>query len=209
MITVRGLKKKISKDFHLEIGELHIRQGLCVISGASGSGKSTFLELVASASDPDEGELLWNGIPYKQHLGVLRSQIGYVPSEVIAYEEMTTEQLLRYMAGLKGNLSTQSIESVLTLFRLVDIRRRRMNSLSVGIQRRIILAQAFLGAPSIMVMDEPLKHVDPFEAERLRTLFALYARRNTMIIADDDPNAWITNQHLTMESGKLYDNTTY
>ncbi|MCY9515842.1 ATP-binding cassette domain-containing protein [Paenibacillus apiarius] len=192
---------KARGSFRLYVEKLRFNTGLHLISGPNGAGKSTLLQIIASADVPDKGTVSYNGIPYQERLSYVRGRIGFVPGESVPYEDMTALTFLSYMGGLKGVTDSVSHLKLLELFGLKGERGTRVNRLSLGNQRRLMLAQSLLGAPDILVLDEPLTHVDGPEQRRIIALLALYGRARTVIVSSHEPEMWDPNQTVALNNG--------
>ncbi|SDE96172.1 ABC-type multidrug transport system, ATPase component [Fontibacillus panacisegetis] len=189
MITIDGLHQP-QGDFSLKVNRLRISQGLTLLVGANGAGKSTLLELLATIQMPAQGSILYRQRYASGHLPLLRSQIGYVPSEIELYEEMTAYKLLCYLAELKGVYRKEQVEGIMREFRLEPYRKVKIKSLSQGICRRIAIAQALLANPYYLFLDEPLNAMDISERKLTITFLTRYAIGRTVVAAVHELNEW-------------------
>lgn len=189
MISIEGLLQP-QGDFTLKVNRLRMNRGLTLLVGANGAGKSTLLELLATINMPAQGSILYHQRTASEHLPLLRSQIGYVPSEIELYEEMTTYKLLCYLAELKGVYRIEQLEGMMREFRLEPYRKVKIKSLSQGIRRRITIAQALLASPYYLFLDEPLNGMDISERKLTITFLTRYAIGRTVIAAVHELNEW-------------------
>ncbi|MNI12498.1 putative ABC transporter ATP-binding protein YxlF [compost metagenome] len=189
MITIEALHQP-QGDFSLKVNRLRINQGLTLLVGANGAGKSTLLELLATIQMPVHGSILYRQRSASEHLPLLRSQIGYVPSEIELYEEMTAYKLLCYLAELKGVFRKEQVEGLIQEFRLEPYRKVKIKSLSQGIRRRISIVQALLANPYYVFLDEPLNAMDIYERKLAITFLTRYAIGRTVVAAVHELNEW-------------------
>jgi len=161
---------KLSKRYAAQValGEVSftLTEGVVALLGANGSGKSTLLRILATLCPPDEGELSFYGQHYGRDRRVLRQQIGYVPQAVEMPDALTPAKLLTYLASLRGG----DVNAVLTTFHLKDIADIPFRKLSGGQIRLVSIAQAFLGHPRLLLLDEPCRGLDIHERERMYKL---------------------------------------
>lgn len=149
--------------------------GLTLLIGPSGAGKSTLLRLIATAERPSRGAIAWNGD--RNARGKLRKTLGYAPQAVDLPEDLTAREFALHIAALKGlsagaaDMQFGAITDAIGLH--ADI-NNRIASFSGGMRRRLIFAQAMLGAPQMLALDEPTAELD---AETARKLGALILER--------------------------------
>lgn len=153
--------------------------------GPNGAGKSTLMKLLTLGLLPTEGEITLNGMPLQKQEAALRKTLGYLPQEYGLYEELTVWQFLDYMAAMKelGHAAHEKIERVLPLCGLEERRNSRIATLSGGFKQRVGIAQALLGSPQLLIMDEPTVGLDPEERIRMRNVFVDEARDKILILS--------------------------
>jgi ABC-type multidrug transport system ATPase subunit len=178
------------EGFHLKIDKLKLQAGITLLVGRNGSGKSTLLSLLATAISSGQGEIRYGGATTETSLPMIRSQIGYMPSGVELHEEMTTEQLLQYLAQLKGIHAKQAQNSLINEFGLDDLRKSKLKKLSQGEKQRVAIAQAFLGAPAFLLLDEPLTYLDSLERKRVISTLMRYSTKHLVVVATHELNEW-------------------
>ncbi|QFT90414.1 putative ABC transporter ATP-binding protein YxlF [Bacillus sp. THAF10] len=207
MISAQDIQWKYKK-FALTIEELTIHKGINVLVGNNGSGKSTLLSLLATAIRPTHGEIQYDDDTMDSNLVAVRSKIGYVPTGVELYPDFTPLKLLLYLSQLKGlpkDFSNRQIEELLATFHLQDVKKTKIKKLSQGMQQRLALAQAFLGAPEYVFLDEPLNYLDIHERKSLLNYVTKIASRTTIVVAAHELNEWesICHSVIWMNEGKL------
>lgn len=176
--------------FTLALPRLVFRRGITLVAGANGSGKTSLLQLLATAAFPSEGTIRYGGMTADRHLPAIRASIGFVPTGLELYEDMTCEKLLGYLAELKGETSRMEHERLLETFHLYDCRKRKIKSLAQGVRQRVALAQAWIGSPSYIFLDEPLNALDSLERLRFIRFLSAYAQERVVIVSTHELNEW-------------------
>src|SRR5205085_4983140 len=147
--------------------------GLTLLSGPSGAGKSTLLRLIATAEKPSSGRMYWDGAPLPAARGALRSSLGYAPQAVELPEDLTAREFAMHIAALKGlDLAAADRQFGAITERIglhADI-NNRISTFSGGMRRRLVFAQAMLGEPRLLALDEPTAELDRETAEKLGAL---------------------------------------
>ena len=152
--------------------------------GPNGAGKSTLMKLLAAALLPTQGSIFVDARPLAKSEGALKAQLGYLPQDFGLYEELTVTQFLDYMAALKGIRAPKAeIRRVLSDTNLTPQRRARIRTLSGGQRQRVGIAQALLGSPQLLILDEPTVGLDPEERIHFRNLFAQEAKDKLVLLS--------------------------
>jgi ABC-2 type transport system ATP-binding protein len=139
--------------------------------GPNGSGKSTLMRCLIGFFSPTSGHVRVGGVDVAERPVVARRQIGYLPEQVMLYPELTVRRFLGFVAGMKGMAAgarRAAIDGVLAQCALEDVAERRTGTLSKGYRQRVGLAQALLGDPEVLVLDEPTVGLDPVQTVELR-----------------------------------------
>jgi ABC-2 type transport system ATP-binding protein len=149
---------------------LRIPAGMFGLLGPNGAGKSTLMRTIATLQEPDRGSITFGDIDVLRQKDRVRRTLGYLPQEFGVYPKVTALELLDHFAVLKGLVERRQraeiVDSVLRRTNLWDVRKRRLGTFSGGMKQRFGIAQALLGSPRLMIVDEPTAGLDP--AERLR-----------------------------------------
>lgn len=205
MIRIEGLRERPTHGFVLQIDHLRLKPGITLLVGVNGAGKTSLLELLATVNLPHQGEILYQGRSTLTDLPLVRSQIGYMPSEVELYENMTPHKLLRYLSELKGVYHSERTEELLRDFRLEAYRDTKIKRLSGGVQRRVALAQSLLAAPRFLFLDEPLNGMDTGERKLAIAYLNRYADGRTVIAAVHELSEWegAADDVLWLDQGKV------
>ena len=149
---------------------LRIPAGMFGLLGPNGAGKSTLMRTIATLQEPDGGSIRFGDIDVLKQKDAVRRTLGYLPQEFGLYPKVSALELLDHFAVLKGIVDrprrAEIVESVLHRTNLWDVRKRRLGTFSGGMKQRFGIAQALLGSPRLMIVDEPTAGLDP--AQRLR-----------------------------------------
>ncbi|MFT8322028.1 MAG: ABC transporter ATP-binding protein [Bacillus sp. (in: firmicutes)] len=207
-LSIEHLSKNFGEKIALNDIHVELSTGVYGILGANGSGKTTFMRILASVSKATTGRILLDG----QDIHVLNHQyreiIGYLPQHVGLYKSFTTEKFLMYIASLKGLTKQEAkkkVNEVIELVGLTDKRKEKTGKLSGGMKRRIGIAQALLNDPKILIVDEPTAGLDPKERIRFRNLLSQIADSrivllSTHIVSDIE---FIAKEVLILKEGRL------
>ena len=184
--------------------------GIYGLLGPNGAGKSTLMNLITDNLRPTSGEILYDGEPIRKLGAEYRRKVGFMPQQQTLYPAFTVERFLWYMAGLKGlnrKQSQEGIESLLTSVNLWDVRRRRLGELSGGMKQRVLLAQALLGKPEVIILDEPTAGLDPKERIRMRNFISRVGFECIILIATHvvPDIQFIAKEVLIMGGGRIID----
>ena len=163
-----------------------LHSGVYGLLGANGAGKSTLMNLMTQNLKPDNGNIIWNGKEINSMGKNYRSLLGYMPQQQNLYDNFTGEEFLWYMASLKGLKKKQAGENINRLLKTVNLEKarfKRIHTYSGGMKQRLLIAQALLNDPSILVMDEPTAGLDPQERIRIRNFISEIASGKIVILA--------------------------
>jgi ABC-type multidrug transport system ATPase subunit len=179
MITVSRLTKTYAGNVRALRGvDLEIGPGMFGLLGPNGAGKTTLMRILAGLLRPTGGTAHVFGHDLLTDPGkmAVKTLLGYLPQDLGLYPDLTGREFLDYVAILKGitNPATRrrQIDDALEKVRLTDVAQRRLKTYSGGMKRRAGIAQAILGAPQLIIVDEPTVGLDPEERVRLRNLFS-------------------------------------
>lgn len=187
MLQLEGLSKTYSnghialKDVSLTFGE-----GVLGLLGPNGAGKTTLMSILATITKPTKGRFVWNGKDGVADPLSVRRELGFLPQDFGVYERLTAPEFLTYLGRLKGisgkDLSRR-IEELLTLVNLHGAGNRRLGGFSGGMRQRVGIAQALLGDPKLVIVDEPTVGLDPEERMRFRNLLSEIAHSRVVILS--------------------------
>ena len=219
MIQLSHIVKRffVGKPNELEILhgiDLKVREGeFLSIVGESGSGKSTLMNIITGNIRPTEGRVLWDGADIRDLGGRFRSLIGYAPQQQGLYNSFSGRRFLSYIAALKGIPKKEvrgEIERVLSYVNMQEAADRAIGGYSGGMKQRILIAQAILGEPKLIVLDEPTAGLDPKERVRVREQIKALAGDkiilvSTHVVSDIAP---VADEILLLRRGSLVDRDT-
>ena len=155
---------------------LEISNGMFGLLGANGAGKSSLMRTIASLQEPSFGSILFNGIDILEYPQEVRKQLGYLPQEFGVYPKISAERLLDHLAVLKGIVNKKErnnqVEVLLHQTNLFQHRKKAVFTFSGGMRQRFGIAQALLGNPQLIIVDEPTAGLDPEERNRFLNLLS-------------------------------------
>lgn len=187
MIEVKNLVKKYGNHLAIDYLSFKIEKGkIYGFLGPNGAGKSTTMNIMTGYLGATRGEVLINGHDILKEPREAKKNIGYLPELPPLYMEMTVLEYLDFAAELKGipkEKRKSSVEEVLELVKLADVRDRLIRNLSKGYRQRAGLAQAILGFPDIIILDEPTVGLDPKQIIEIRELIRKLAKDHTVILS--------------------------
>src|SRR5512133_648322 len=186
-IEIHGLNKiypngnRALKDINLEFGT-----GMFGLLGPNGAGKSSLMRIMVTLMKPTSGVVLVDGMDIQEHRKTLRSILGYLPQDFRFFTSLKTWEFLDYsgaLAGIKNRGERlNEVNRLLDQVGLLEVRDRQANKLSGGMKRRLGIAQALIGNPRIIVVDEPTTGLDPDERIRFRNILSQLSRNDVTII---------------------------
>lgn len=187
MIEVRNLVKKYGSHLAVDHLSFVVEKGqIYGFLGPNGAGKSTTMNIMTGYLGATKGEVLVNGHDMLKEPEEAKKLIGYLPEIPPLYTDMTVEEYLRFAAELKkvkrSEIAAQ-VDQVMERIKLADVRHRLIRNLSKGYKQRVGLAQAVLGFPEIIILDEPTVGLDPMQIIEIRQLIRELAKEHTVILS--------------------------
>ena len=187
MIEVKNLVKKYGNHTAVDHLNFTIEEGhVYGFLGPNGAGKSTTMNIMTGYLGATEGEVLINGHDILKEPEEAKRQIGYLPELPPLYMEMTVREYLEFVAELKGIAKKkrgESINEVEKMVKIWEVENRLIKNLSKGYRQRVGLAQAVLGFPEIIILDEPSVGLDPKQIIEIRELIRQLAKKHTVILS--------------------------
>jgi len=187
MLSISGLSKTYPNGVRaLDNVSLNIDKGLFGLLGPNGAGKSTLMRTIATLQDADGGTVLFDGDDIAKNPRTLRSRLGYLPQTFGVYPKIPAIDLLDHLAVLKGvdrKERKAQIDSLLALTNLWDVRKRAVSTYSGGMRQRFGIAQALLGNPQLIIVDEPTAGLDPEERNRFHNLLSEIGENVVVILS--------------------------
>lgn len=185
-LEIKGLSKSYGEVQALKDVSLTLENGIYGLLGPNGAGKSTLIHLLTDNLHRDCGVICWDGKEILELRKEYRKVLGYMPQQQGYYEDFSAEAFLLYIAQLKGIHKKEAKEVVKKILRVVNMSehaKEPMGSFSGGMKQRILLAQALLNNPKILILDEPTAGVDPQERIRIRNFISEIAKNKIVILA--------------------------
>jgi len=186
-ITVNNLSKiykhgiQALKDINLEI-----ESGMFGLLGPNGAGKTTLMRIMVTLLKPTDGSVKFGDLDIKKDRAAIRAMLGYLPQKFTTFSRLKTSEFMDYSARLAGlrdsHTRNKAVDEMLETVGLYEARDRQANKLSGGMKRRLGIAQALIGNPKVLIIDEPTIGLDPEERLRFRNLLSDMSRKDIIII---------------------------
>ena len=188
---------------------LTIGRGMFGLLGPNGAGKSTLMRTIAALQDPDVGTITLGNIDVLKEKTELRKTLGYLPQDFGFYPKVSADNLLHHFAVLKGITNKgerkEIVDALLQQTNLFEARKRHVSDYSGGMRQRFGIAQALLGNPKLVIVDEPTAGLDPMERNRFHNLLSEIGEQIIVIlsthIVDDVKN--LCKQMVIMNKGTI------
>jgi ABC-2 type transport system ATP-binding protein len=166
---------------------LEIPPGMFGLLGPNGAGKSTLMRCIATLQRPTSGSLRFDGVDVVARPDELRRRLGYLPQDFGVYPRVSALEMLDHLAVLKGladrRARRETVDALLQQVNLWDVRKKALAGYSGGMRQRFGIAQALLGDPSLVIVDEPTAGLDPEERNRFSNLLAEIGERKVVILS--------------------------
>ena len=187
MIEVKNLVKKYGDHTAVDHLNFTVEKGkIYGFLGPNGAGKSTTMNMITGYIASTEGEILIDGHNILDEPEVAKKKIGYLPEIPPLYQDMTVLEYLKFAAELKAipkEEREKNIKEVMSTTKLEDMKRRLIKNLSKGYKQRVGLAQALLGYPEVIILDEPTVGLDPKQIIEIRDLIKSLGQKHTVILS--------------------------
>lgn len=188
MLSITGLSKTYDNGVHALQGvDLNIPKGMFGLLGPNGAGKSSLMRTIATLQSADSGSIKFDGIDVLAQPKSLRERLGYLPQDFGVYQRVSAYDLLDHMAVLKGLNNKaerkEAVEGLLAQTNLYDHRKNAVSGFSGGMRQRFGIAQALLGDPDLLIVDEPTAGLDPEERNRFHNLLVGLGESKVVILS--------------------------
>src|SRR6185436_7900881 len=187
MLSLTAISKTYPGGVHaLQDIHLDVPRGMFGLLGPNGAGKSSLMRTIATLQQPDGGSITFNGLDILQDKTALRRTLGYLPQEFGAYPRTSALTMLKYLAGLKGIHGSQQhhvVENLLVKTNLWEARNKSIDKFSGGMKQRYGIAQALLGNPELLIVDEPTAGLEPAERRRFLNILAEVGEETVVILS--------------------------
>ena len=187
MLKIKELTKTYAGGIQaLKRISLDVSPGVFGLLGPNGAGKTTLMKILATLLEPDAGTVEMNGFDLINRKDKARRLLGYLPQDFGLYPTLTAEQMLDYFAKLKGVTDKRQrrelLDALFERVNLSDARKQRLGGFSGGMRQRLGIAQALIGQPQLIIVDEPTAGLDPEERIRFHNLLAETAGEDAVVI---------------------------
>ncbi len=213
MIEISHLSKRYGTKLAVDDLNLHIKKGEIVgFLGPNGAGKSTTMNMVTGYISATEGYVKINGIDILEQPEEAKCHIGYLPEQPPLYMDMTVREYLSFVYDLKKVKKDKEkhLADCMTLVKIKDVADRRIKNLSKGYRQRVGLAQALLGNPEVLILDEPTVGLDPQQILEIRDIIKKLGKNHTVILSSHimQEISAVCERIVIISSGKIVaDNT--
>ncbi|CAM2064964.1 ABC transporter ATP-binding protein [Sulfidibacter corallicola] len=188
MLVIEGLEKTYDNGVRALNGiSLNISKGLFGLLGPNGAGKSTLMRTIATLQTPDKGRIHFDGIDCLKQPNLLRQRLGYLPQNFGVIPRVSALELLDHLAMLKGLVQRRQrrevVDDLLAITNLYQHRKKAVSGFSGGMRQRFGIAQALLGNPDLLIVDEPTAGLDPDERNRFHNLLVGLSQEKVVILS--------------------------
>ena len=187
-LAIQNLSKRYANGVQaLDNVSLTIEPGMFGLLGPNGAGKSTLMRTLATLQEADSGSASFDGVDVLKEKDRVRRLLGYLPQEFGVYPKVTAADMLDHFARLKGVTDSKqrkaTVDALLERTNLAKVRRQRLGGFSGGMRQRFGIAQALIGNPRLIIVDEPTAGLDPEERVRFHNLLADIGRDVVVILS--------------------------
>jgi ABC-type multidrug transport system ATPase subunit len=188
MLTITGLSKTYANGVKaLNNINLTVEKGMFGLLGPNGAGKSSLMRTIATLQQPDAGSIMFNGIDVLNDPQALRKTLGYLPQDFNVYPRVSAVNLLDHLAVLKGFANKKQrkelVDGLLAHTNLYQHKDKAVSGFSGGMRQRFGIAQALLGDPDLLIVDEPTAGLDPEERNRFHNLLVSLGEQKVIILS--------------------------
>ena len=187
MIQVENLTKRYGQHTAVDCLNFTVNKGeILGFLGPNGAGKSTTMNILTGYTSATEGKAMINGLDILEQPEEVKRMIGYLPEFPPLYSEMTVNEYLDFVCNIKrvsGADKKKSIEKIMDLVKVGEVRGRLIKNLSKGYKQRVGLAQAMVGNPDVLILDEPTVGLDPKQIIEIRNLITVLGKDHTIILS--------------------------
>jgi ABC-type multidrug transport system ATPase subunit len=211
-LRIQNLSKTYSNGVRaLDNVSLTIPCGMYGLLGPNGAGKSTLMRTLATLQEPDAGQIHLGDLDVLEEKDELRKRLGYLPQDFGVYPRVSAQDMLDHLAMLKGVTNpkerAQLVETLLVRTNLHQVRKKALTSFSGGMRQRFGIAQALIGSPQLLIVDEPTAGLDPGERNRFHNLLAEIGENVVVILSThivEDVMELCTNMAIIHEGRVLF-----
>lgn len=188
MLTIQNLNKQYPNGTKaLQDVNLTLTKGMFGLLGPNGAGKSSLMRTIATLQQADSGTIVFNGIDVFQQPDEIRKILGYLPQDFGVYPKISAEAMLQHIAKVKGVTNSKErknyVADLLHKVNLYKFRKRNLGDFSGGMRQRFGIAQALIGNPQLIIVDEPTAGLDPLERNRFHNLLSELGEEAVVILS--------------------------
>jgi ABC-type multidrug transport system ATPase subunit len=187
MLSIKNIHKRFGSVHAMNNISLDLKPGLFGLLGPNGAGKSTLMRTLATLQKPDSGTITYNGMNIVHDPDTIRSGLGYLPQDFGVYPKMSALALLDHIAILKGIINKaerkEQIETLLQMVNLWTHKSASVATFSGGMKQRFGVAQALIGDPNLIIVDEPTAGLDPLERQRFLDILSRAGDNKIIILS--------------------------
>ena len=187
MIEIENLTKMYGDKLAVDNISFNVKKGSIVgFLGRNGAGKSTTMNIITGYISATSGTARINGYDILKDPREVKKCIGYLPEKPPIYQEMTVDEYLKFVCSIKdvkASAISSHIEEIAELVKLTDVMKRRIGNLSKGYQQRVGMAQALVGNPEVLILDEPTVGLDPKQIIEIRRMIKALGKKHTIILS--------------------------
>lgn len=187
MIEIENLTKRYGDKLAVDNISFKVKKGSIVgFLGRNGAGKSTTMNIITGYISATSGTARINGYDILKNPREVKKCIGYLPEKPPIYQEMTVDEYLKFVCAIKdvkASAISGHIDEIAQLVKLTDVMKRRIGNLSKGYQQRVGMAQALVGNPEVLILDEPTVGLDPKQIIEIRRMIKALGKKHTIILS--------------------------
>ncbi len=187
MIEIENLTKRYGDKLAVDNISFKVKKGSIVgFLGRNGAGKSTTMNIITGYISATSGTARINGYDILKNPREVKKCIGYLPEKPPIYQEMTVEEYLKFVCAIKdvkASAIKNHISDICELVKLTEVMKRRIGNLSKGYQQRVGMAQALVGNPEVLILDEPTVGLDPKQIIEIRRMIKSLGKKHTIILS--------------------------
>lgn len=207
-LQLQNLTKQYGDKCAVSNVSVNLKPGVYGLLGANGAGKTTLMRMICGVLKPTSGSISLNGKTIEELGEKYYTHLGYMPQYFGFYPDFTAREFMLYMAAVKGlgkSKAKRRTEELLKMVNLSDVADKKIKSYSGGMKQRLGIAQAELGNPSILILDEPTAGLDPKERVRFRNLISDFAKEKIVILSTHIVSdvSYIADTILMMKQGQI------
>lgn len=207
-LQLNNLSKSYGDIKALKKINLTLTPGIYGLLGPNGSGKSTMMNLITGNLKPSSGDILWNNQKITEQSSSFYHHLGYMPQIQTFYPDFTALEFMYYIASLKGMNRSQTVtetDDILTRLELYEVRNKKVRTFSGGMRQRLLLGQALLNSPKLLILDEPTAGMDPKQRVAISRLIGERASDSIVLISTHVVSdiEFIAKEVILLRKGKI------